>query len=53
MNPTASAGISITADVGATVPNLGWIAVGLFAIGGLLLGSAVALIVLPIARASR
>jgi hypothetical protein len=39
--------------MGATIPDLAWFAVGLFVVGGLLLGAAVALIAVPVARASR
>jgi hypothetical protein len=53
MNADASRGLSVNADVGATVPDLGWLAVGLLAAGGLLLLIAGALIVVPVARASR
>ena len=50
MHPDASAGVSVTADIGATLPDLVWVAVGLFAVGGLLLVAAAGLIVVPIAR---
>jgi hypothetical protein len=53
MHPNGSAGLSVTADMGATIPDLAWFAVGLFVVGGLLLGAAVALIAVPVARASR
>jgi hypothetical protein len=53
MNVDASRGLSVSADVGATVPDLVWIAVGLLAAGGLLLLIAGALIVVPVVRASR
>ena len=53
MNPDGAAGVSVIADVGATVPDLAWIAVILFAIGAVLLLAAVALIVVPVIRASR
>ena len=53
MNANGSASVSFTADVGATVPDLGWIAVGLFAVGGILLAVAVTLIVVSAIRASR
>jgi hypothetical protein len=53
MNADASPGLSVTADVGATVPDLVWIAVGLLAAGGLLLLTAGVLIVVPVVRASR
>ena len=53
MNPDGAAGVSVVADVGATVPDLAWIAVILFAIGGVLLLAAIALVVIPVVRASR
>ncbi|HUY29679.1 MAG TPA: DUF4389 domain-containing protein [Acidimicrobiales bacterium] len=53
MNPDGSAGVSVTADAGATVPALGWISAGLFAVGGLMLVGAVLLVAIPVARASR
>jgi hypothetical protein len=51
MNADGSAGVSVIADGGATVPDLGWIAAGLIVVGVILLGSAVALIAVPVARA--
>ena len=53
MNPDGTAGMSVAADVGAEVPDLGWIAAGLLVLGGLLLIGAVLLVVVPVARASR
>jgi hypothetical protein len=53
MNADGSAGVSVNADAAATVPDLAWIAVGLFAAGGVLLLIAVALVVVPVVRASR
>jgi hypothetical protein len=53
MNANGAPGVSITADVGATVPDLGWLAGGLIAIGGLLMAAAVAMIAIPIVRAGR
>jgi hypothetical protein len=53
MNTSGAAGVSVTADVGARVPDLGWIAAGLFLAGGVLVAGAVALIVFPVVRASR
>jgi hypothetical protein len=52
MNTNATAGVRVTADVGATVPDLGWMAAGLLAVGALLLAGGVALIVIPVVRAS-
>ena len=53
MNPNASAGVSVVADAGATVPDLGWIAGGLLAAGAILLIAAVVLIAVPVRRAGR
>ena len=53
MNADRSPGVAFTADVGARVPDLRWIAVGLFVSGGVLLAAAVALIAIPVVRASR
>jgi hypothetical protein len=53
MNPSGRAGVSVIADVGATIPDLRWFAVGLFVAGGVLLCVAVPLIAVPIARAGR
>lgn len=53
MNANARPGLAVNADVGATLPDLGWIATGLLAGGGLLLVLAGGLILVPIIRASR
>jgi hypothetical protein len=53
MRPDGSRGLSISADVGATVTALGWIDAAIFAIGGILLIVAILLITLPIVFASR
>jgi len=53
MHPDARPGISVTADAGATIPGLGWIAAGLLIPGALLAVGAVLLVVLSIVRASR
>jgi hypothetical protein len=53
MHPNGSAGLSVTAEMGATIPDLAWFAVALFALGVLLLGAAVPLIAVPVVRASR
>jgi hypothetical protein len=53
MNANGAAGVSVVADVGATVPDLGWIAAGLLGVGGLLLVVGVVLVVIPVTRASR
>ena len=39
MHPNGSAGLSVTADMGATIPDLAWFAAVLFAAGVLLLGT--------------
>ena len=52
MNPDASAGLTVRADVGATMPGLPWIAAGLLGGGLLLVVSGVLLIVIPVRRAS-
>jgi hypothetical protein len=53
MNPDASPGVVVTADAGATIPALGWITGGLFAVGGVLLVAGATLILVPVMRASR
>jgi hypothetical protein len=53
MNADANPGLTVSADVGATAPGLGWIALGLLAGGGLLLLIAGALIVVPVIGAGR
>ncbi|HET7524094.1 MAG TPA: DUF4389 domain-containing protein [Acidimicrobiales bacterium] len=53
MNTNAAPGVAVTADVGATLPDLGWIATGLLAGGGVLLLVAGALVLVPVIRASR
>lgn len=53
MNASATPGVAISADVGATLPDLGWIAAGLLSGGGLLLLVGGALILIPISRASK
>ena len=53
MNADGSAAVSVNADAGATVPDLAWIAVGLFVAGGVLLAIAVVLVVVPVVRASK
>lgn len=51
MNQNGAAGVSAAADVGASIPDLAWFAVALFALGLLLLGAAVPLITVPLLRA--
>jgi hypothetical protein len=53
MHPNGSAGLSVTADMGATVPGLAWFAGAMIVVGVLLLGAAVLLITVPVIRASR
>lgn len=53
MHPNGSAGLSVTADMGVTIPSLAWFAVALFALGILLLGAAVPLVAISVIRASR
>ena len=53
MNADAGAGVSVTADAGATFPPLGWIAGGLLAGGGVLLVVGLLLVVFPVVRAGR
>lgn len=53
MNVSGAPGVSVAASAGASVPDLAWIAVGLFAAGGVLLLVALALVVVPVVRASR
>lgn len=53
MNTDGRPGLSVKADVGATMPDLGWIAAGLLIAGGLALAGSAALVVIPIVRASR
>jgi hypothetical protein len=53
MNANATPGLAVNADIGATLPDLGWIAAGLLVAGGLLLIAAGGLILIPISRASR
>lgn len=52
MNGDASAGLTVRADAGATVPVLPWLVAGLLAGGVLLAAAGVLLIVLPARRAS-
>ena len=53
MNASGTAGVSVTANGGATVPDLGLIAAGLIAVGVVLLASSVVLIAVPVARAGK
>lgn len=51
MRPDGSAGASAVIDFGAKVPDLAWLAVVCFVAGGLMLGAAALLIVVPLRRA--
>jgi len=53
MRPDGTRGLSIAADVAATVPALGWIDAGVFTVGGIFLIAAILLITLSISFASR
>jgi len=53
MNQDGAGGVSVLADAGATIPDLAWLAVILWVIGGVLLAGAIALVVVPVVRASR
>lgn len=53
MQPNAAAGVSVTADIGAQVPDLPWFAVGFLVAGVLALGVGVVLVAVSAARASR
>jgi hypothetical protein len=53
MNHDGSPGVSVTADAGATIPALGWIAGGLLTAGGALLIAGTLLIAVPVLRAHR
>jgi hypothetical protein len=52
MNPDASAGLTVRADVGATAPGLPWVAGGLLATGVLLAAGGALLIVVAVRRSS-
>lgn len=53
MNAGAAPAVSVRADIGATLPDLGLIAGGLLAAGGVLLLASGALILVPVVRAGR
>jgi len=52
MNADTSPGLTVRADAGATVPDLGWITGGLIAVGLLIAVGGVVLLAIPIRRAS-
>lgn len=53
MRPDGAPGVSVAADLGATLPELVWASAGILVVGGVLLIGALALIVVPIVLASR
>ena len=53
MNADGLPGVAVRADVGASLPDLGWLATGLLAAGALLLVAAAVAVVVPVSRASR
>jgi hypothetical protein len=53
MNADGRPGVAVQVDVGVTLPALGTIAVVLIAVGVALMAGTVALIAVPVARASR
>ncbi|HKS43635.1 MAG TPA: DUF4389 domain-containing protein [Amycolatopsis sp.] len=53
MNPDGSPGVSVRAEIGATVPGLGWIGGTILCVGVLFLGAGVVLIAVPVHRAAR
>lgn len=53
MNADASRGVELDADIGATVPALDKIAIGLLVGGAVVLAVGALLIILPLRRAAR
>jgi hypothetical protein len=53
MNADGTRGIQVRADMGATIPDLLWISLVVLAVGVVLLAGALAMIVIPVQRASR
>jgi hypothetical protein len=53
MNANGQPGVAVQADVGVTLPALNGIAVVLVAVGVVLAVTAIALVAIPVARASR
>jgi hypothetical protein len=53
MNADGRAGVSVRGDVGATIPALPWIALGLFAGAAVLLAGALLLIIIPVRHVGR
>lgn len=52
-NADGSAGVRAGTDVGATVPWLGWVALGSFVLGVILLAAGALLVAIPVARVSQ
>jgi hypothetical protein len=52
MNPDATAGVSVSADAGATVPFLTWVALALLIGGAVMLIAGIVLLAIPLARAA-
>jgi hypothetical protein len=53
MNADGQAGVAVRADIGATIPHLLWFALGVLLAGLVVLAGALAMIVIPVQRASR
>lgn len=53
MHPDAATGVTVTADIGASVPDLVWVAVALFVVGGVLLVAAIFLVAVPVTGVSK
>jgi hypothetical protein len=53
MNTDGSRPVDVRADIGATLPALGWVIAGLFIGGAVLLLIALALVIVPVRRAAR
>jgi hypothetical protein len=53
MNADGSSGVRAAVSLGATAPNLGWMSVVALIVGAMLLAGAVALMIVPIVKASK
>jgi hypothetical protein len=53
MNATGQAGVAVSTDIGATLPDLAWYATALFIGAGLLAAAATVLIAVPVRRSAR